>query len=123
MNKYLYIVVIVVSFVVFMAFLFVEYQISTLEKVAFAFITSLVIGYLFRLKTNTEDTITKLLKAEKISRVGFWSLDFTDDKLFWSDEIFDIFEINSKEFQPSYENFLNTIHPDDRDSFLANWQN
>ncbi len=76
---------------------------------------SVATAYLFHLKTNTEEIIKKLLKAEKISKIGFWSLDLSQDALFWSDEIFDIFELDSKKFKPTYESFLNTIHFNDRD--------
>lgn len=116
MNKYLYtIIVSVVIFSILMAMLFLEPQFSNLEKTFFNLIFSIAVGYLLYLKLNTEEQIQRLHKAKKVSKVGFWSLDLTKNTLFWSEEIFDIFEINPKEFKPSYESFLNTIHPDDRE--------
>lgn len=116
MKKYLpTIITIIITSVIMSIALFAQYKLSVSDKIIFIISFSLIIGYLFYLKTNTESTINKLLRAEKISRVGFWSLDFTEDKLFWSNEIYDIFEIDSKIFKPSYEKFLDTIHPDDKD--------
>ena len=55
-----------------------------------------------------------LLESQRLSSMGSWKLDFTKNKLTWSDEIYNIFELDKNRFQPSYENFLNVIHPDDR---------
>lgn len=56
----------------------------------------------------------RLKEAQKIAKVGSWELEFPGFELSWSDEIFRIFEIDPNDFQPSYEYFLNTVHPDDR---------
>ncbi|WP_420885730.1 PAS domain-containing protein [Candidatus Reidiella endopervernicosa] len=49
-----------------------------------------------------------------MAQTGSWSLDLKSGELEWSDEIFNIFEIDPKQFGASYEAFLNTVHPDDR---------
>lgn len=55
-------------------------------------------------------------EAQRLGRLGSWELDLVSGELFWSDEIFRIFELDPERFRPSYENFLNAIHPDDRES-------
>jgi PAS domain S-box-containing protein len=55
----------------------------------------------------------KLLEAQKIAKVGNWELDFTTDKLIWSDEVFKIFDLDPHTFKANYEAFLDAIHPDD----------
>jgi two-component system sensor kinase FixL len=57
----------------------------------------------------------RLNQAQHSAHIGNWELELADNKLHWSDEIFRIFEIEKTEFAASYEAFLNTIHPDDRD--------
>lgn len=52
-------------------------------------------------------------EAQHLSSIGSWSLDIVENRLEWSDEIFRIFEINQSQFEPSYEGFLNAIHPED----------
>ena len=54
-----------------------------------------------------------LNSAQRIAKIGSWSLDLKTNRLEWSDEIFRIFEIDKEQFEPSYEGFLNAIHPDD----------
>ncbi|HEX5364412.1 MAG TPA: PAS domain S-box protein, partial [Gallionella sp.] len=55
-----------------------------------------------------------LREAQQTAHVGNWELDLVGNKLSWSDEIYRIFEIDPATFDPSYEAFLNAVHPDDR---------
>lgn len=64
-----------------------------------------------RVRTRTRE----LAEAQRIGRMGSWVLDLTHDQLNWSDEVFHIFEIDPFKFGASYEAFLDTIHPDDRE--------
>lgn len=56
-----------------------------------------------------------LSEAQRIAHLGNWNLDLVTNVLTWSDEIYRIFEIDPEKFDASYEAFLNTIHPDDRE--------
>ena len=56
-----------------------------------------------------------LAEAQRIAHIGSWELDLVKDKLFWSDEIYRIFEVDPQQFDASYEAFLDAIHPEDRD--------
>ena len=55
-------------------------------------------------------------EAERIAHLGNWQLDLAKGKLAWSDEVFRLFEIDRSQVDPTYETFLNAIHPDDRDA-------
>jgi PAS domain S-box-containing protein len=55
-----------------------------------------------------------LAEAQHIARVGSWQLDLDTNTLQWSDEVYRIFDIKPDEFSPTYENFLQSVHPDDR---------
>lgn len=70
-----------------------------------------------RLKIEKELQIsTESLKdAQRIANIGSWRLDLLSNKLSWSDEIFHLFEIDPVQSPATYEVFLNTIHPEDRD--------
>ena len=57
----------------------------------------------------------RLSEAQRIAHLGNWSLDLVNNNLEWSDEIFSIFEIDPDKFGASYEAFVETIHPDDRE--------
>ncbi len=56
-----------------------------------------------------------LAEAQRMAHLGNWELDLVTNVLRWSDEIFRIFEIDPKTFGASYEAFLDTVHPDDRE--------
>ncbi len=57
----------------------------------------------------------RLREAEHIAAVGHWELDLIAGTLYWSDEIYRIFERTPQEFGATYEAFLEYVHPDDRD--------
>ncbi|MDX1335585.1 MAG: EAL domain-containing protein, partial [Gammaproteobacteria bacterium] len=57
----------------------------------------------------------QFVEAQRIARLGSWSLDLKKNQLEWSDEIFHLFEIDKEKFGASYEAFLDAIHPEDRD--------
>ncbi|MEF3255484.1 MAG: PAS domain-containing protein, partial [Deferribacterales bacterium] len=67
-----------------------------------------------RLEQFAENKLRLLEDAEKISHIGSWELDIKNNKLYWSDEIYRIFELDKEQFGASYEFFVSTIHPEDR---------
>ena len=77
---------------------------------------------LSRAKLEKDKLLEKIKKsqaqyknAQGLAKLGHWSLDLDTNKLHWSDEIYRIFEIHTEQFDATYEGFVNTIHPDDRD--------
>jgi PAS domain S-box-containing protein len=67
-----------------------------------------------RLRKN--NTILKL--TQKASNIGAWELDIKTDKVYWSDKIYEIHEIE-KDSEHNKESALDFYHPDDR-SNVAN---
>jgi len=53
-------------------------------------------------------------RAEKIAKIGNWEYDAISGDIYWSDEIYRIFEVDSQGFTPHYASFFNAVHPDDR---------
>jgi PAS domain S-box-containing protein len=68
-----------------------------------------------RKEQKLRENEARLNQAQHTAHVGNWDLDLLGNKLSWSDEVFRIFEIDPAAFAPSYEAFLNAIHPEDRD--------
>ncbi len=56
----------------------------------------------------------RLNEAQRITRIGNWELDLTTNRLYWSDEVYRIFELDPGRMAPTYEAFLNKVHPEDR---------
>jgi hemerythrin-like metal-binding protein/PAS domain S-box-containing protein len=66
------------------------------------------------LQKKRDSAERSLNRAQKIAHIGSWELDIQSNDLLWSDEIFNIFEIDPEKFTVSYTAFLDAIHPDDR---------
>jgi diguanylate cyclase (GGDEF)-like protein/PAS domain S-box-containing protein len=65
-------------------------------------------------RTALERERAALVEAQKVGHFGSWELDLVSNVLAWSDQIYQIFEIDKEKFGASYSAFLDTIHPDDR---------
>src|SRR5690606_34661831 len=56
---------------------------------------------------------SQLDEVERMVRIGSWSVDFLAKRTTWSDEFFRICGYAPQSFEPNFERFLATIHPDD----------
>jgi PAS domain S-box-containing protein/diguanylate cyclase (GGDEF)-like protein len=65
--------------------------------------------------TLEKELSQKIKNTQSLSNIGYWELDLIKNNLYWSDQIFSIFEINKNEFTSSYEAFLELIHPEDKE--------
>jgi PAS domain S-box-containing protein len=64
-----------------------------------------------------------LEEAQHMAHIGNWNWDIKTNKLYWSDEIYSILGLNPKEFEITYDLFLNCVHTNDRDyvnNFIKN---
>ena len=59
---------------------------------------------------------TSLTNAQRIAHFGNWDWDIVTGDLHWSDEIYRIFGLQPQQFGATYETFLQTIHPNDREA-------
>lgn len=65
------------------------------------------------------DRAAALLEAQRHTHVGCFEWDIVADKVRWSDELFRIFGAEPQSFEPTFEEFLERIHEDDRDAVRA----
>jgi len=66
-------------------------------------------------KADLEIFRSRLGDAEQLAHIGHWELYPRTGELFWSEEIYRIFEVDPACFGASYEAFLNATHPEDRE--------
>jgi diguanylate cyclase (GGDEF)-like protein/PAS domain S-box-containing protein len=63
---------------------------------------------------NLQAHAARMEEAMRVAGIGCWELDLTTDRLYWSPQIFEIFEIDPARFPASYQTFLDLVHPEDR---------
>lgn len=56
-----------------------------------------------------------VLRAQKIAQLGIWDQDPISNELWWSDETFRILGLDPQSIVPSFDTFLQMLHPDDRE--------
>ncbi|MCB1956635.1 MAG: PAS domain S-box protein [Rhodocyclaceae bacterium] len=57
----------------------------------------------------------RLNAAQQLARIGSWERNLDTGEIYWSDEIFRMFELDPETVTPHYDVFMETIHPDDRE--------
>jgi PAS domain S-box-containing protein len=67
-----------------------------------------------QLRTQHQETLVKLQLATVASGLGMWFWDLINDKLEWTEQCSLLFGLNPNT-EMSYQLFLNTLHPEDRD--------
>lgn len=61
----------------------------------------------------------KLNEAQTLSHIGSFSWDMVTDLTLWSDELYHITGRDPLTFTPSYQGWLDCLHPDEQDSFVS----
>ena len=69
-------------------------------------------------KEKAEKSEAKLIEAQQTASIGHWEMDIVNEKLTWSDEIYNIFGVSKEDFEISGESFRKAIHPDDLQEYL-----
>ena len=57
--------------------------------------------------------------AEVLAKLGAWTFYPMEDRIIWSDEVFRIFGLPVANDAPSFEEYVQKVHPDDLESFLS----
>ncbi len=57
----------------------------------------------------------RMKEAKELAKFGHWEFDRVKDELYWSDEVYEMFGLEKKLHKPTYELFIDRIHPEDQD--------
>lgn len=73
-----------------------------------------------RNETELRESQKRLYDAQRIAKLGYWEYDLLTNKIWWSEEQREINGLTNLESPLTQEEFINLLHPEDRDSFLRN---
>lgn len=76
----------------------------------------------FKTQLKLEDAAKKLsisesryLEAQSMANFGNWSMDIVTNEMKWSDEIYRIFNFKPNSISPSYSDYFNYVHLEDKE--------
>jgi PAS domain S-box-containing protein len=56
----------------------------------------------------------RLEKAQEIAKVGSWEWNIADGSIWWSDELYLMYNLDRGDVRPTFKKFLSKVHPNDR---------
>ncbi|MFZ4056525.1 MAG: PAS domain-containing protein [Ferruginibacter sp.] len=71
------------------------------------------------IQNQLKETNSRLQLASEIASLGYWTNDLIQSSIQWSDEMYKIFEVDSKSFDLKFENIVAAFHPEDQESFYT----
>jgi PAS domain S-box-containing protein len=64
----------------------------------------------------------RLRTAERLMNIGAWEYDFEFGQTNWSRKVFDIYGVPEWSKAPSFEEYVELVHPDDRQQMIRTYQ-
>lgn len=56
----------------------------------------------------------RLEEAQRAARIGSWEMEPRTGTMYWSDQVFELLALDPTSVEPSFEAFLDRVHPNDR---------
>lgn len=69
--------------------------------------------YFFQDITENYKSQEKLKIAQEIAKLGYWHWNPLTDKVFWSKQVFKIFDKDPEIFEVNFNTYMDCVHPDD----------
>ena len=72
-----------------------------------------------RVRQALEAQKERLVLSQRVAQVGSWEWDVASGLVTWSDELYRMYGVDPRSFQPSFETFVGCLHPEDRAAVIA----
>ena len=59
-----------------------------------------------------------LAEAQRLTHTGAWATDAVPEPLYWSEELFRLYGLDSQQGFPTHEQAVQRVHPEDRDRYV-----
>lgn len=94
----------------------IELSLAMWEQNGKSFLTGMLRDISSRKSIEKEliENRNSLIEAQTIAKLGNWNWDIINNKVTWSDEMYNIYEISQDKFDHSLEGFLSLLHPEDK---------
>jgi signal transduction histidine kinase/CheY-like chemotaxis protein/HPt (histidine-containing phosphotransfer) domain-containing protein len=80
---------------------------------------SSAMGSLQESEQRMRETETQFTEAQRLTHVGSWGYTIATNTVTWSDETYRQLGLEPRSVAPSFDLFVATLHPDDRDRIVA----
>lgn len=77
------------------------------------------LGEQFGVAIQQSELLDRLQETQRLARIGNWEYDLTSQRLTWSEETYRLLGLDPTQTEPTYTEFLDRIHPDDRPALLT----
>ena len=64
--------------------------------------------------SRLSDANIQLIEAQRLANLGSWSWDIKQNRIGWSDQLYDIYGLAPGEFKGTFAQFIDLVHPEDR---------
>ena len=64
--------------------------------------------------SRLSDANIQLSEAQRLANLGSWSWDIKQNRIGWSDQLYQIYGLAPSEFKGNFAQFINLVHPEDR---------
>ena len=65
---------------------------------------------------------SRLAEAQHVAHIGSWEWNVADNSEVWSEELYRICGVEPNSFRPTFQSFVQLLHPDDREMFSRHVQ-